>query len=756
MRAINRFFLLALVSGGGCALPAQAVEPTLAPAGFTGLGITPNARLLGWGQLGMLYDRQMPGIVSNPGGHNFIAGFGLLPNLEVAGRLATSTIHDYCRSTQGCGAARDLSASGKLAIGLDAANRFSGGVGVTDVGGAATNFRSYYGVVTYHEGPWEASLGYAQRSSTRGNMAPLDGVFGGAAWQPLSWVRGHVEYTDSNAWAGVRLFAPQQWLPEGWAAYMGANLRLTDTNFTERSWFTAGLTIPLYKTPALPSGSPKAPLPPLEGAQQRLPAYEARNAPAPAASGPASPAPAAQARAQAPAGPAAAPRPVQPAAAPASPSNGGKVEDKLLPLLAELKSRGFEDISVGQMPDRSVAIRVNNATYNWNAADALGVALGSVARALGDGKTAYRLVMTQRQIPLVAVTGQTDCLAEWVAKAESSCAAGELSTPGTGPLDALHDGAAWAVQGAQPSRNTLRVALSPVLRTTVGTELGAYDYSLGANVGLAWPVWAGGSLEFGYNVALAESDDFEAGAAFGNRRVRTGVERVAFVQTWRLPMERWYPQANPADVHRLGLGAVTAQASVGRFGMDYDGIHGVVRWEPGQGLHRVTAQAGWFHNNAYANTRDQFGPRTAVPVLASYRYALMPTRTYLEATAGQFMNNDRGFQIGMRQWFSDVSVGAYYKRTQFDGASARQLVGVELSVPIGPRKDMSPGGPVQVTGTPRFAHAVETVVRDSNNAVRPGHAALPPTPNLETVFNSDRASLLYFEDNIRRIRDAAR
>jgi hypothetical protein len=53
---------------------------------------------------------------------------------------------------------------------------------------------------------------------------------------------------------------------------------------------------------------------------------------------------------------------------------------------------------------------------------------------------------------------------------------------------------------------------------------------------------------------------------------------------------------------------------------------------------------------------------------------------------------------------------------------------------------------------------VESLVRDpdSNNRVRPGFGLLPPTPSLEATFNSDRAGLVYFEDNIRRIRDAAR
>ena len=52
-------------------------------------------------------------------------------------------------------------------------------------------------------------------------------------------------------------------------------------------------------------------------------------------------------------------------------------------------------------------------------------------------------MLTLRQLPLVAVTGQANCLREWIANAAAGCAAGELSTPGTGLLDPLHQGVVW-------------------------------------------------------------------------------------------------------------------------------------------------------------------------------------------------------------------------------------------------------------------------------------------------------------------------
>ncbi|MCG2592031.1 YjbH domain-containing protein [Ramlibacter sp. XY19] len=717
-----------------CLFPAFAsgMDQTFTQGGFTGYGITPNAQLLGWGRMALGYDNQLAGYVRNPSGHNYVLGFGLLPNMEVSGRLAASSPQDANCFAVDCGA-RDLSASGKFGIGLDTAGRFRIAVGATDLGGSVTYFRSYYGVGTFSAGDWEVSGGVAKRSGAgvAGSRSPLDGPFAAAAWQPAAWVRGHVEYTDGNAWAGVRLFAPQAWLPEGWSGFLGANVRLTGTDLTEKSWVSAGISIPLYKVPAL-GGAANQPPPALRGVQQPLPAYEARAVPTPITTS-------------------APPLPPQPGA-----TNSRRVsDDRMRDLAAALRAAGLEDIWVGRMPDGSVAARANNATYNWNSLDAVGASLAAIARTLGDSPAGYRFILTQRQLPMVAITGQTDCLRMWIQTDAAGCAAGELSTPGTTALDLLQTDADWVVRRDAPSWQTLRVALSPVLRTNIGSEFGVLDYSVGANIGFLQPLWSGATVEARFDVPIANSSDYEEGAIFGRRRVVGGLERLAFTQVMRLPLERWLAPTDDVEVKRRGLAALTAQATIGRYGSYYDGIHGSLRWEPGDGRHRLSAEAGVFRNGDYGNPDTQ-GPRTARPFLASYRYHFQPTRTYLEATAGNFMRNDVGVQVGMRQWFGDVAVNLYYRHSKFENSPARQFLGLMVSVPIGPRRDMNPGG-LQVTGTPRFSVGTESTLREKGgNTVRIGYGVTPPVPSLDAVFNSDRAGLAYFEDNLRRIRDAAR
>jgi hypothetical protein len=743
----TRLLALAALS---CAAPAFAVDSTLVQAGYTGLGITPNAHLLGWGIAGYAYDNQLPGIPRDPTGHNHVLGLGFWPNLEVAARLATNDSNSNCFTQPGCGA-RDLSASGKVAIPLDAAKRWRGAFGAADVGGAATYYRTYYGVLTYDNGPLQASAGLAQRSGrgVSGSRSPLDGPFGSIAWQPLPLVRGHVEYTDGQAWAGVRVFAPEAWMPTGWQASLGLNQRLTSTNLTERSWLSATLSVPLYRAGTFASRAPnsasRAEVPmataqvAAPSAATLAPATATAPAPMPANSGLIAPRPA----------------PVLPVAtAPAA-----AADDTLLKGLADtLQAKGLEDIGVGRASDGTIAVRANNGSYQWNAADAVGAALGAIARTLGDARVGYRLVVTQRQVPLVSVTGQADCLRDWIATGTNTCTAGQLSTPGTLALEPLHDGVQWVVDRQSPAWQRLRVGIAPALRTTVGTELGAVDYSVGAIVSAELPLWAGASVDAAVSAPMAQSFDFERGQVFGNRRIRSGAERLAFTQTLRLPVEQWFAAGGPAP--RSGASAWMAQLTAGRIGGIYDGVLGGLRWEPGDGRHRVSAQAGTFSNNQFGKPDNPWpGVETAKPLLGSYRYSFLPTRTDLEATGGQFMNNDRGLQLSVRQWFDDVSVGVFYKRTKYTTENrAAQLVGVEFSIPLGPKRDWQVGQNLQFGGTPRFAHTIETSVRTgvAGNPLRPGRALAVPTPDLNDLFNSDRTGLAWWQDNVRRVREAAR
>ena len=717
--------ILALISFG-CVLPAFAVETSLVQAGYTGLGVTPNARLLAWGKTEVNYENQLAGVFNRPAGHNYVFGFGLLPNLELAGRIAANELNSDCFSLAGCGT-RDLSGSFKFGTPLGRDGKWSAAAGVTDIGGSVTYFRSYYGVLTYDAGDLEFSGGLAKRSgpgSARGSKSPLNGPFMSAAWQPVSVLRAHVEHADGVTWAGARVYAPEQWLPAGWSASVGLNRALTSTNLTREQWWTASLSIPLYKTSSARTSAPTLPV--ASAAANASPALTS-DAVQPL---PAVPAPSSQTSV-----------PPAPPTAPLAPD----AQDRLAQALVD---KGLADIWIGSLPGGAIAIRADNATYAHNAVDALGAALGAIGKTLGDSQTSYRLILTQQQAPLVAVSGRADCLREWIARATASCTAGQLSTPASSDIDPLHAGADWRVRGMRPSWSMVRVSLSPALRTTVATDVGVLDYSLAAQLAARLPLWRGGSAEWAVNAAVLNSSDFESGRIYGNQRIRPGTERLTVSHTQLLPLKGLLGQ---------DVAPVLAQVSAGRASAYLDGALFNLRWEPSEGRHRLAWTGGVLQNNTYQSGNGPLGAlKTAKPALGSYRYSFMPTRTDLEVAAGRFQNNDAGMQFGMRQWFSDVSVGLYYKRTAFNNQPHRQFVGIELTMPIGPRQDWQLSEHLQFGGASRFAHRVETTIRETGvNAVRFGQGVKPTVPEFDLATNSDRTGLAYFEDNLPRLRQAA-
>jgi hypothetical protein len=121
----------------------------------------------------------------------------------------------------------------------------------------------------------------------------------------------------------------------------------------------------------------------------------------------------------------------------------------------------------------------------------------------------------------------------------------------------------------------------------------------------------------------------------------------------------------------------------------------------------------------------------------------------LEVTAGQYFLADRGFSVDVARFFGDTQVSLFYTRT------VTQVAGIQVSLPLTPRRDMRPGW-VQVRGARRWRYEQSTVVNMNRNVITPGVAILPETPhNLEEVYqNSDRTSAAHVRRHLRRVRDA--
>ena len=317
--------------------------------------MTPTASVLPMGSLSITHDRQIPG-APVADGFNFQTGFGLFPGFEFVGRLATNDLSCNLFLNGACpsGTIRDFSASmkWKLPLPWDERRWPSLAVGATDLGGAATYFRSYYAVASQSWERWKFSLGHAQAQVAG---APLNGTFGSIQYEPRSWLSFTAEQIGQDRWLSAKVKWDSSSSDYSLTPYAYITRSLRDQEITERQWFGIGLNFPLgsgvwgtanNKTDGAFSKSKLKPIAPSDIAQA-------------------------------------------------------------------MKSRGFFKYSLGESGTRLI-LRVENSAYHWNLLDAFGSALGVLAAAFGESGRSFRLEVTQNSLVVGVLVGDIKCAKELI------------------------------------------------------------------------------------------------------------------------------------------------------------------------------------------------------------------------------------------------------------------------------------------------------------------------------------------------------
>lgn len=687
-----------------CPLTVLADEPwptaQLAPTGYSAAINSPTADVLPWGGAGLSLANSNPERARKRSDGSFgsiNAGFGLLPGLELVGRLAYDGDLDCNSYLKGCFASqRDLSVSAKYQLPIELPLDTRLAVGFTDYGGAATNYRSYYGVATSTWGPLDLSLGYGRPKSA---SALLDGGFGSVVLRLDDHWAAALEHDSREARLGLNYVRP---LTRDLALRVGASRKLTDATGQQAWQMNAALNWVMGQTPE-PFLQRRAATTPQAYAATDVTASPWSSAP---------PASIESASAS------------QPAA-------------ELAPLTAEglaqaLLASGFAQISVRHSPAQSGQpalwqVRAESRRWRQSQIDALGAALAAWLKPVG-ATAADELLLTltyQREPVLHAYTNAT-CLDGWL-QGWTRCAgmAGMAEVEGQ-PGRALwlsRDGE-WpaAVQARLQSRRESaspesvqqafedggpawlpQFEIGPGLRTAVGTELGLFDYSLALELGTEVNLAPGLFWQGVLSAPMLHSDDFKDGKPLASYRPKELGFDSSLLSYWKpLPY------------------GVAAQASAGYVDRNYRGgmLEGL--WTTDDGRWRLGATTGRFEHELTAARQT--------PLLGSARWSLVPGAWQLEATAGRFLGGDQGYNLASKHWFGDNLVSLFYRSSQGDAgtlmAAQRKFVGFSISLPLGP-KAAQQLGPLNVRGSDRFAWGLQTKVGDKDNALTQGYGDQP-------------------------------
>ena len=470
-KKITLFFLIITI---------EAVAQPLSPNGYSGLGLIPEANNLATGSSTISFEPTLPNAANNKG-YNTQIGLGLYKGIELVGRLATNDLHCNMFSQGACPVSniRDFSASIKWSVPLDILqrNKTHVALGVTDMGGAASHFKSYYAVASKEIGPFELSIGNAK---SKANYALLNGTFGGLTYRPTKWLDFNVQKVGSSSWAVASL---QSDIPYTQASgYITLNQRLTETPVTVKQWVGVGISMPLSGT----AGRKK-------DHQQNTLSQEQIN----------------------------------------------KQIANLRPedLYGLLQMNGFFKPRISENK-KQLKIEIENTAYAWNTVDAVSVALGVLAVTHGsvNGQT-FELNVTSRGISQAIVTGDAPCLKRWLETGEvcgNLAIRSGLQRVGINPslseinMSQFLDVTNWTFRP--------ELVVSPTLVSSIGTEFGSFDMDGGVNINVVLPLWTGATIETNQVKPLGISTrGFEQGGVFYASRLKPATSRSMFHQLANVP-----------------------------------------------------------------------------------------------------------------------------------------------------------------------------------------------------------------------------
>jgi len=398
-----------------------------------------------------------------------------------------------------------------------------------------------------------------------------------------------------------------------------------------------------------------------------------------------------------------------------------KVNTQVFNLKSQLAKDGFENVLVGYNMQNQIIVRFENAVFNRNDIDALGLVLGRIAQHITLADAQFSVVLAKYDIPLMSVRGSVsnyDAFIKGNATPDLNISQGGLPIPG---------GVTWV--GLARSNSPYfkpRVTFSPALTNSYATELGVYDFSLALRADVEVPLWQGAGVSFGGQAHVANSDDFDKNAPFRRLREETGIDRAVFYQTFSLP---------------FGLYNQT-QVGFYKETYDYTGITNETTWLSEKGRHKVTANLGYFEYQNYQGERDY--------KTLSYQYNWVEQDITLHATAGEFWSKDTGAKVESRFWFGDSYLSIFLEDT------AVRKVGIAFSIPLSPRKDMNVTRYGQVRGNEAWRHSASTQIGESHNQLvfNQGTIVTSAISLDRTFLNQGRLSSDYIYANLMRLKDA--
>ncbi|WP_319558334.1 YjbH domain-containing protein [Thiomicrorhabdus sp.] len=631
--------------------------------GSTGLFIVPTAEVMEYGRLGFSFNNfLLSGYPADAEAQNYYVSAGVWEGLEI--QIGLNDIHpqgadpykylDFYK--------RDLVGNFKYSHRLSALDpRLRVAIGGQDIAGTVVYSQLFYGVATFTDNFGSFSLGYAtDAESTLNHTKPenLHHLFGGVSLNLPYGFTAIAEYDGTNQRAGIGYSSPNLF-----GSGIGFNLRasLLNDRQDEDQVISAGFSVPLGRerdevsssesefvhrdvSPSMPNESTAR----YQADEQQLKEFPA-----------------------------------------AEPVAGVNKEEYDL-LVAELEKSGLQYVEIASQGD-TLYVRYQNRLFDWSEIDALAQVIALVS------PYAYA-----RQIPNLVI----DVLSE------------------QNPVVRISLASLWGMKGRQtphafssdkpryfepnfeqvnafsrqpiPLRNGAKrtelfsVKLEPKIVNTIGTEFGAFDYSLGIETEVSAELWKGGRLSINRMDVLHNSYNFESGGHFDDYALNSGFQQAVLQQTL-VPFDGF---VNTLSFHQ-SLSDSDSKSIVDQW-----------RYYAFDGRHQLYGYGAYNWKNDLSGNQDNdyYG-------FGGYELYWPEKGLSFSIEHGKYLDQDRTTKVGVKSYIGDSSFRASLMRE----SSGYEKAYVGFTVPLTPKKAIAVRG-MTIRGESKWSYGTQTMTDNPANA----------------------------------------
>jgi len=338
-------------------------------------------------------------------------------------------------------------------------------------------------------------------------------------------------------------------------------------------------------------------------------------------------------------------------------------EIKKLPIskLKELKELGLSNLT-HNIQNNTIYISYENTLYSRNDIDALGMVLGIVATS----NIASQILVTIKKSNISYQSVATNTKEYQSFLKTGNYRSGLLRFFTNNPIESS------STQNSDQFKPL--ISLEPALTLVDGSEYGEMDYSLSLQAEASMRLAKGTIISTRINVPITETDNFKKHGVFDYRARNIGdkLEVDQLLLSQYLQLEGSFPWINLLQLGQFekGLEGFSYESAISNTNGKHQLMIKIANMD--DTLYR---EIDWYNNT---NKREER--------LLSYRYYWDTLNTNIKLTAGQFLYGDKGFNMSLQRYFSDLTLKLDLGKTEHPRQGTNTVGKFTLSIPFGTDK----------------------------------------------------------------------